>query len=121
MADVQARNWMNEERQMARMSEWYQDQSDEIETGRSFNTGVLSFTLTVAAAVVVLSLMITPFVSSSVNSYALSAGRLNTDNIITGSIPSNPGVQRYTIRRSVLQATPDTVCIIRDGSSRVEC
>jgi hypothetical protein len=122
MADIQARNWMNEERQMARMSEWYQEQSDEIETATApLNTGLLSFTLTVAAAVVVLSLLITPFVSSNVNSYVSSATGLNTDRIVTGSIRNNPGVERYTVRRSILQKSPDAVCIIRNGSTRLEC
>lgn len=44
------------------------------------------------------------------------------DNIITGSIPARNSGKTYTIRKSVLQDTPDSICIIqRNGLKTGDC
>ena len=44
------------------------------------------------------------------------------DNIITGSIPTRNSGKTYTIRKSVLQDTPDSICIIQpNGHKTGDC
>ena len=48
--------------------------------------------------------------------YAETARSLGLDDMTTGSISSGT---TYTIRRSVLQSSPEAVCIIEDNGRRV--
>jgi hypothetical protein len=43
------------------------------------------------------------------------------DNITTGSIPQTENGKRYTIRRSVLQQEPGSVCIIQGYGADSGC
>jgi hypothetical protein len=43
------------------------------------------------------------------------------DNITTGSIPKTENGKRYTIRRSVLQESPGSVCVVQGYGSGAGC
>jgi hypothetical protein len=79
--------------------------------------GALRITLLFGAAAVALALIATPLLDSRNRSaFARNAG---VDLMSTGSIG---GTTNYTIRRSVLQSSPDAVCIIRsDGARSGDC
>jgi hypothetical protein len=79
--------------------------------------GALRITLLFGAAAVALALIAAPLLESRGGlGFVGSAG---LDMTSTGSIG---GTNSYTIRRSVLQSSPDAVCIIRaDGSRSGDC
>ncbi|EJM99219.1 hypothetical protein [Phyllobacterium sp. YR531] len=99
---------------MARKNDYIDD--DLMQTG-SFSGaagGILRITLLFGSAAVALALIIAPLAnrtSQAVVDY--SAGR-SLDEIQTGSIKkADPST--YTIRRSVLQNTPNSVCVIQNN------
>ena len=75
--------------------------------------GSLRAALLFAAAAVVLALLIIPFAEKASMEMARNGGDL--DRMATGSVSSGGS---YTIRKSVLQANPNSVCIIRPNGSR---
>jgi hypothetical protein len=76
--------------------------------------GALRITLLFGAAAVALALIAAPLLESRDGS-----GGAGLDMTTTGSIG---GTTSYTIRRSVLQSSPDAICIIRaDGSRSGDC
>ena len=79
--------------------------------------GALRITLLFGAAAVALALIAAPLLDSRNRpAFARNAG---VDLMSTGSIG---GTTSYTIRRSVLQSSPDAVCIIRsDGARSGDC
>lgn len=87
---------------------------------RGFNlgaasSGALRVALLFGLMGIALTLIVVPLAERRTG--PLVAGKL--DMMTTGSI--RPG-DTYTIRRSVLQSSPDAVCIIRsDGSRSGEC
>jgi len=81
--------------------------------------GALRVALLFGSAAVALTLILTPMLEDRTRRVAYPAG---IDMMATGSIGqrSNPGA--YTIRRSVLQPSPNAVCILRDnGMSTGDC
>ncbi len=77
--------------------------------------GALRITLLFAAAAVALALIAAPLLESRSGFLARNAG---VDLMSTGSISGTS----YTIRRSVLQSSPDAICIIRsDGARSGDC
>ena len=74
-------------------------------------TGVLRIALLFGSAAVALTLIIAPFAEN----YARSQVAGGFDMMSTGSTPAK---NSYTIRRSVLQPAPESVCIIRPNGSR---
>ncbi|WP_187969300.1 hypothetical protein [Mesorhizobium sp. NIBR3] len=78
--------------------------------------GTIRITLVFGVIAVALGLAIAPLAEELVAGTADAGG---LDFMSTGSV----GVDRsYTIRRSVLQATPESVCIIRsDGVQSGDC
>lgn len=74
-------------------------------------TGVLRIALLFGSAAVALTLIIAPFAEN----YARSQVAGDFDMMSTGSTPAK---NSYTIRRSVLQPAPESVCIIRPNGSR---
>lgn len=77
--------------------------------------GVLRMALLFGSAAVALALIATPYVESQSRQVAARSNVQGLDTISTGSI-SYKG--QYTVRRSILQAAPDSTCIIRDNGSR---
>lgn len=76
--------------------------------------GALRITLLFGSAAIALALIAVPLLDSRINS--TPAG---IDYTSTGSI-SRAGI--YTLHRSVLQPSPNSVCVIRqDGTRRGDC
>ncbi|MBX9468575.1 hypothetical protein [Rhizobium rhizophilum] len=89
-----------------------------IKTGR---TGVLNIALLFGTAAIALSLVLTPMLASKSDRKTLAYQPDEFDMITTGSIPKDDSGKRYTIRRSVLQETPGSVCIIDGYGSGQAC
>jgi hypothetical protein len=89
---------------------------------RSGRVGALNVALLFAVAAVAVSLVLTPVLSDHSPSTQLASQPDALDTMATGSIPTpRDGSKRYTIRRSVLQDTPGSVCIVGDGSGDAGC
>ncbi len=80
--------------------------------------GSLRFALIFGAAAIALALFVAPFAQKQADAI-LARGPVGLDTMSTGSIgPARSGGGTYTIRRSVLQSSPQAVCIIRPGGAR---
>ena len=81
-------------------------------------TGALSMALLFASAAVGLALLAAPLAEHEVQ-LAIGSDAVGLDNTTTGSISQS---DVYIIHRSVLQPTPNSVCIIhRDGLKTGDC
>ena len=98
---------------------------DSIRPDRPFRAadagmGILRIALLFGSAAVALALLITPFLDNQTRSQGAQdrfAGGL--DMTSTGSIGHR---DIYTLRRSVLQPLPSSICVIRtDGSRSGDC
>lgn len=95
---------------------------DSIRPERSFRVadagmGMLRITLLFGSAAVALALVATPFLDSQTQQQIARDGGL--DMASTGSIGHR---DTYTLRRSVLQPLPSSICVIRnDGSRHGDC
>lgn len=74
----------------------------------------LSLAAVFGAGAIALTLLLVPMLDWDA-SPELAAYPAQVDRMSTGSIRYSGS---YTIRRSVLQASPDSVCVIRDNGSR---
>lgn len=83
--------------------------------------GILRITLLFGSAAVALALILAPIADSQTRDYAVENGAaFGLDDISTGSINKTSNV--YTIHRSVLQSSPDAICVIRrDGTRQGDC
>lgn len=84
-------------------------------------TGVLNIALLFGTAVIAFALILPPMLGGTPDKKRLAFEADQYDNITTGSIDnSGSASKRYTIRRSVLQETPGSVCIVDgyDGLNR---
>ncbi|MEK1866604.1 MAG: hypothetical protein AAAB14_04845, partial [Ensifer adhaerens] len=84
-------------------------------------TGVLNLSLLFGTAVIALTLILTPMLSSKTDKRIMANTPVDYDNISTGSIPSKGTTKRYTVRRSVLQEMPGAVCIIDADGRKSGC
>lgn len=81
-------------------------------------TGILNITLLFGTAVIALALIVTPMLAGKGGSSRLAQVPDAYDNLTTGSIRRNDTGKNYSIRRSILQDVPGSVCIVEgyDGS-----
>lgn len=97
---------------------------DSIRPERGFRAadagmGILRITLLFGSAAVALALIATPFLDNQTRSLSARDGFGGLDMATTGSIGHR---ETYTLRRSVLQPQPSSVCIIRsNGRSSGDC
>jgi len=97
---------------------------DSIRTDRGFRVvdagmGILRITLLFGSAAVALALIATPFLDNQTRPQTAKDG-FGLDMTSTGSIGHRSDT--YTLRRSVLQPFPSSICVIRnDGSRSGEC
>lgn len=77
--------------------------------------GSLRIALLFGAGAIGFALLAAPLAERSTR--AMLAGSPGLDRMSTGSVSGSPA-GTYTIRRSVLQPTPNSVCIIRANGSR---
>jgi hypothetical protein len=95
---------------------------DSIRPDRGFRAadagmGILRITLLFGSAAVALALIAAPLLDSQTRSGR--DGFAGIDTMSTGSIGHR---DTYTLRRSVLQPLPSSICVIRsDGSRSGEC
>lgn len=100
---------------------WRTVQDKDLSTGPSRRTGALNLALLFGTAVIALTLILTPMMTSKTENKVLADAPIDYDNIQTGSIPKDDGPKRYTVRRSVLQEMPGAVCIIDGNGSKSGC
>ena len=82
--------------------------------------GILRITLLFGSAAVALALIITPFIDGQSRFHAGSEREpYGLDGTATGSIGRPSKV--YVIHKSVLQSSPDAICVIRDGRRSGDC
>ena len=78
----------------------------------SYKTGALNLALLFGTAAVALTLILTPILASKQDNRSLALIADDFDTITTGSVPQKEHGKTYSIRRSVLQETPGSVCIV---------
>ncbi|EJK86232.1 hypothetical protein G6L46_15930 [Agrobacterium rhizogenes] len=91
---------------------WKAVQEKEQSYSTSRKTGALNIALLFGTAAVALSLILTPMLSDKSKSNVLASAP-DLDTMTTGSIQRTEDGKRYTIRRSVLQQEPGSVCIVQ--------
>ena len=100
------------------MDEDWQIRGGRRDAGASQGLSAVHVALLFGAAATALALLVTPFVDG--NGYRRFASTSGLDRMATGSV--SRGGETYTIRRSVLQPTPNSVCVIHSsGVRRGEC
>ncbi|TNM59651.1 hypothetical protein [Aliirhizobium smilacinae] len=91
-------------------------------TYRSGKTGALNLALLFGTAAIALSLIVTPMLAERTDQKRLAHVQEDFDMLTTGSIkPAEAGAKHYTIRRSVLQDTPGSVCIVQGYGADGDC
>ncbi len=95
-------------------------------TYRSGRTGALNVALLFGTAAIALSLIVTPMLAKRGEQDRMAHIQQDFDMISTGSIQRNNDNaieknRHYTIRRSVLQDTPGSVCIVQGYNSETGC
>ena len=88
---------------------------------KSRKTGVLNIALLFGMVAIALSLIVTPMLAGKTTSPRLAQIPDNFDMISTGSINRNVDKKSYSIRRSVLQPTPGSVCIVEGYGNESGC
>ncbi|MDK4736653.1 hypothetical protein [Rhizobium sp. CNPSo 3490] len=92
---------------------WKAVREKERASSASRRTGALNIALLFGTAVVALTLILTPMLADSSKKSVFANAPVDFDTITTGSIPKNESGKHYTIRRSVLQDTPGSVCVVQ--------
>jgi hypothetical protein len=100
---------------------WKAARTRERSSIKSGRTGVLNIALLFGTAVIALSLVLTPMLASKTDRKTLAFEPADYDMMTTGSISKGDPGKRYTIRRSVLQETPGSVCIIDGNGNGQAC
>lgn len=77
--------------------------------------GLLRITLLFGSAAVALALIAVPLLDNDRSQQVAHDAFIGIDHTSTGSIG---GAGTYTVRRSVLQSSPDSVCVIRQNGRR---
>lgn len=91
-------------------------------TYRSGRTGALNIALLFGTAVIALSLIITPMLAGHSDESRMARVQQDFDMITTGSIKSGDNTTKhYTIRRSILQETPGSVCVVQGYAANNDC
>jgi hypothetical protein len=92
-------------------------------TYRSGKTGVLNVALLFGTAAIALSLILTPMLAERADQRRMASVHADFDMLTTGSIKPAEGnnIKHYTIRRSVLQDTPGSVCIVQGYGADGDC
>jgi hypothetical protein len=78
-------------------------------------SSVLRVAMLFSSIAVAVALLASQVLDNSLSGYSARSGAIGLDYTATGAIGSG---NRYTIRRSVLQPSPTSVCILRDNGTR---
>jgi hypothetical protein len=95
-------------------SDWNSNRSDRGFRAVKAGMGLLRVTLLFGSAAIALALVATPYLADHSRQQAVSARYGGLDLMSTGSI----GASSYTVRRSVLQSSPNAICVISDNGMR---
>ncbi|ESX68135.1 MULTISPECIES: hypothetical protein [unclassified Mesorhizobium] len=96
--------------------DWDLPWPDRLPGAANAGMGILRIALLFGSAAVALALIATPYLDSRTRSQFARDG---LDTMSTGSIGQRDS---YTLRKSVLQPLPSSVCVIRaDGRSSGDC
>lgn len=76
---------------------------------------VLRVALLFGSIAIAIALLAVPLLQSGINETAMAVRGAGVDTMSTGSVRDS---NRYIVRRSVLQPTPDSVCVIRANGTR---
>ena len=99
--------------------EWNAVKNDRSWSSGAAGIGILRITLLFGSAAVALALIIAPFADRQTRGYANDDSQpFGLDDMATGGI-SRKGGNLYTVHKSVLQSSPDAVCVIRTNGRRV--
>jgi hypothetical protein len=100
--------------------DWDSIRSDRLDSAAYAGMGILRITLLFGSAAIALALVATPFLDNQTRLQSSRDGFAgDVDMMSTGSIGSR---DTYTLRRSVLQPQPGSVCVIRyDGRRSGDC
>jgi hypothetical protein len=79
--------------------------------------GILRITLLFGSGAVALALIIAPLAESQTRSHAEGDRTFGLDDVETGSV--RKGGEIYTIHKSVLQSSPDAICVIKSNGRRI--
>ena len=102
---------------MSLRDEWEEPHRNRGGIFSDFGMGALRVALLFGSAAVGLALVLTPLAESQVERMAYSSYTSRLDTMATGTVgPRANGT--YTVRRSVLQPSRSSVCIIRDNGMR---
>lgn len=96
--------------------DWRVDRGVQRETNAWQGWSPVHVALMFGAAAVAMALLLTPVFDRGTEGYLASAD--NLDRMTTGSTVRRGGPQVYTVRKSVLQPSPDSVCVIRSNGVR---
>lgn len=105
---------------------WKAARNRQRPASRSSRTGALNVALLFGTAAIALSLIVTPMLAKRGEQDRMAHVQQDFDMISTGSIKRDTDNTKeknrhYTIRRSVLQDTPGSVCIVQGYSSETGC
>jgi hypothetical protein len=101
-------------------NEWENIRNDRPDVLGETGYGALRLTLLFGSAAVAFALFLVPIMSRGADS--AFGTRLSGSSLDTMTTASVPGRGAYVIRRSVLQQTPQSVCVIRvDGRQTGDC
>lgn len=77
---------------------------------------VLRIALLFGSIAIAIAMLAVPLLQNGTRNLSLAGPAAGVDTMATGSIRN--GGARYTIRRSVLQQSPDSICVIRENGAR---
>lgn len=95
-------------------SDWNLDRPDRSVRVAKAGMGLLRVTLLFGSAAIALALFATPYLADQNRQQVVGSRYGGLDLMSTGSI----GANTYTVRRSILQTSPNAVCIIRESGAR---
>lgn len=100
-------------------NEWNRVQDERNSWLEVAGMGAVRVALLFGSAAVALALIIAPFAENQTRSYTAGYDGYpeGVDTMSTGSIGSDQS-GRYVVRRSVLQPSPESVCVIRANGAR---
>lgn len=101
---------------MRREQDWDDTGFDRGSPFAGAGMGVLRISLLFGSAAVALGLIVAPMFDGSGQGSRRATAGSGLDMTSTGSIGYNG---TYTVRRSVLQRSPDSICVIRDDGRRL--
>lgn len=100
---------------------WKTVEDRQTYSAKSRRIGVLNVALLFGMVAIALSLIITPMLAGKTSPARFAQVPENFDMISTGSINRTEQPKNYSIRRSITQPMPGSVCIVDGYSNGRDC